>query len=1273
MSPLQLFLLGPLDIRCGGEQLPRPPTLKSQSLLAYLALHRQSPLPRERLAGLFWADRPERRARRSLTTALWHVRQCLPKDDGLLSDSHTVQLNPRMELWLDAAEFESLVSRGDLPSLESAVALYQGDLMDGFYDDWVVGERYRIQALYSEALARLMAGLEARGAYSQALGTGMRLLHHDPLREDAYQLTMRAYCRLGQRNAALEQYRRCHEVVEQELNAEPMVETKELYQAILDGHFEVGSVIEAVAPATAHVELPPRPGQDPFDPIARSPLVGRDAEMAFLQDCFEGVRSGNGCLVLVDGEAGVGKTRLMEEFADRLRWQGVRVLWGRCYEFERVLPYQPLSEALQTVLSSMAATELESLAPRMLVELSRLVPELLERLPRLDAHASLPPDQEQPRLFEGVAQFLAGLSASSTLAVVLDDLHWATESTLEMVHYLVRHLSDQRLLIVGTLRPEAAGPDSLLGAFQRHLGREERLHSLPLAPLTPQAVEAMVVGMSGSGDAVVPLARRLFTETEGNPFFLVESVKGLFEAGMLSLEGGSWGGDFLRVSAADLPLPTGVREVILDRVRRLDRDSRQALRVAAVLGREFDSDLLAATWNKGEDATLEALDVLLRRGLIGEGSGILGRDYTFHHHMIRETVYARIPLRQRQHLHARAGKAMESLYSSNLAAMAGELAFHFDQGRHADNSLAPEAVAYLLSSGDQARLAYAHREAIDYYLRALALQKELGEHEQAGRTLMKLGVVYHSKFDFAQAHQAFEESFAQWQQASSQEQRAPQSPAPHALRIRWRSPYSLDPAMVRDYVSAMIVDQLFRGLVSTTPELDIVPEVAEYWKILEGGRSYRFHLRTDARWSDGMPVTAHDFEYSWKRMLSPATQAVPSVLLPIRGSRAFHQGEFVDADRIGVRALDERTLSVELEEPVSHFLYLLADVTAYPVPRHVIAAHGAAWAKADQIVSNGPFMLKEWKRGERMRLVRNPLYTGPWRGNVEEVELYFPQDLSVPLEQYGRGGLDVLTLTDASVHEGDRIRREFPAEYISAPWPFTVYLGFITNRAPFDDVRVRQALALASDRQALANVVLRGMYTPGTGGFVPPGLPGAAAGIGLPYHPDRARQLLAGVGHPKGTGLPVLDGLTVPPIDPLITQYLQRQWREALGIDVVWKVADWPAFSRRLQHDPPHLFILARFASLPDPGDFLDPEQLREDTGWASPDHGALAEQAGRVVDQQARLGLLRQADQILMHEAPIVPLFYGRQHLLVKPWVRRFPISALNRWYWQDTVLEPH
>ena len=157
----------------------------------------------------------------------------------------------------------------------------------------------------------------------------------------------------------------------------------------------------------------------------------------------------------------------------------------------------------------------------------------------------------------------------------------------------------------------------------------------------------------------------------------------------------------------------------------------------------------------------------------------------------------------------------------------------------------------------------------------------------------------------------------------------------------------------------------------------------------------------------------------------------------------------------------------------------------------------------------------------------------------------------MPLEQYERDGLDVLTLTDASVHEGDRIRRAFPAEYISAPWPFTVYLGFITNRAPFDDVRVRQALALASDRQALANVVLRGMYTPGTGGFVPPGLPGAAAGIGLPYHPDRARQLLAGVGHPRGTGLPVLDGLTVPPIDPLITQYLQRQWREALGIDVV--------------------------------------------------------------------------------------------------------------------------
>jgi ABC-type transport system substrate-binding protein/DNA-binding SARP family transcriptional activator len=1272
MAALRLFLLGALDIQHDGQQVPKPPTLKSQSLFVYLALHRQRPQPRERLADLFWGDRPERRARRSLTTALWHIRRCLPGEDWLLADVHTAQLDPQADLWLDVAEFEALVARPELSCLQAAVALYRGDFLDGFYDDWVLDERYRLETMYSAALARLMAGLEAVGDPSNALAGALRLLRHDPLREDAHRLAMRAYCRLGQRYAALEQYRRCQQIVQQELGSEPMAETAELCQAILAGRFEVG---QPAAVSTASVaSLPSLPaGYNPLDPVVRGPLVGREAEMAFLHERYQEALAAHGGLLLIQGEAGVGKTRLVEEFADHLRWQGVRVLWGRCYEFERLLPYQPLGEALQTLLATLAPGELAALPAWILAVLVRLVPELPEKLPGLTTSPTAALEEEQTHLFEGVARFLADLSSDSALVLIVDDLHWATESTLQMIHYLARRLADQPVLIVGTLRPEAVEGQSALVSFQRQLGREGLVRSGNLAGLSPQAIEALLAEMSGSGQAVAPLARRLHAETEGNPFFLIESLKALFDSGLVSLEGGAWTGNFARISEAELPLPVGVSEAVQARVRRLDEAARQALQVAAVLGREFDFELLNATWQQGEEATLEALDALLRRRFIDEGSGVLGRDYAFHHHKIQEVVYGGLPLRRRQHLHARVAQAMETHNASDLAAVAGELAFHFCQGRQPER-----AARYLLLAGDQARLAYAHREAIDYYSQALALQKEQGEYELAGRTLMKLGLVHHTRFDFAQARRAFEEGFGQWQQAGKRELPTALPPAPHALRFRWRCPYTLDPALCVEYVSGLVVEQMFSGLVATAADLDVVPEVAWRWQVLEGGRRYRFHLRPDARWSDGAPLTAHDFEFAWKRVLDPATGGVPSELLAIRGARAFHQGETADAGQVAVRALDAGTLDVELEEPVSHFLYVLTATNAYPVPRHVVETFGPAWTDADKIVSNGPFRLAAWDRGAAMRLARNPFYAGRCRGNVEHVVLRFPQegstqDLLAPLEQYVRGDLDVLTLTDASVHEGDRIRRQFAAEYLSAPWLFTTYLGFVTTRPPVDDVRLRQALALATDREQLASVILRGMYAPGSGGFVPPGMPGHSPQIGFPYDPDRARQLLASDGYVNDTGLPVLEGLSVPPIDPLITEYLQSQWRETLGIEVTWDVADWPPFRRRLQHDPPHLYILARFADWPDPSYFLPPRNERPRNRWANRTYEDLVEQARQALDQEARIELLRQADQILMHEAPLLPLFYGRQHLLVKPWVSSFPISALNGWYWKDTVIEPH
>jgi len=970
----------------------------------------------------------------------------------------------------------------------------------------------------------------------------------------------------------------------------------------------------------------------------------------------------------------VGKTRLVEEVAQRLRWQGVRVLWGRCYEFERVLPYQPVAEALRAILPTVTSAELAAFPTWTVAEVARLVPEMVEHFPDLEAPASIPSDHEQARLFDGVARFLAEMSSHGTLLVALEDLHWASESTLQLVHYLARHLAGHPVLMVGTFRPEAVGQEHPLLALQQQLSREGLAKPLHLARLSPADTEAMVVEMSGAGEAVVSLAGRLYQETEGNPFFLMEIVKALFEIDAIHLEGGAWQGDFAQISEGELPLPAGVSEAIQARVHRLGDNAQEALHLAAVLGREFDFDLLNTVWGRGEGATLEALDDLLRHRLIDEGSGAMGRDYAFTHHKIQEVVYAAMPRRHRGHAHARVGAAMERLYgTAEREALAGELAFHFEQGRQLDKALTEKAISYLLQAGDRARGLYAHQEAIDYYQRALALLKEQGAHEQAARTLMKLGLTYHTAFDFRRARQAYEEGFALWQRAGEMEP-AGLPPAPHALRMdRFPPPRTLEPNMGGDVFSDCVITQLFSGLVELSPEMEVLPDVAQSWEVLEGGRRYVFHLRDDVRWSDGVPVTAGDFEYAWKRVLDPVVGSLwANRLYDVKGARAFHQGSASDPDSVGVRSLDESTLLVELEEPTGYFLHLLA--TFFPVPRHVIEAHGEAWTEVGNIVTNGPFRLEAWQPDESLVLIRNPGCHGRFTGNVERVELCLLPEWSARLALYEADRLDVLSLYRLPPPERERVRQRHPGEYISVPELATFYIRFDVSRPPFDDPQMRRAFVLATDRERLADVVLRGYEFPATGGFVPPDMPGHSAGIGLPYDPGQARQLLAEAGFPGGRGFPMVEALVPDPLVPR-SEYLQAQWWESLGVEILWESREWSLFLDRMDREPPHLSLDGWGADYPDPDNFLRVGLPRIRDRWRNEAYDRLVEEARRLTDQGKRMELYQQADRILVEEAPIMPLTYPQEGLLVKPWVRKYPTSpvAIEYFWGKDVIIEPH
>jgi oligopeptide transport system substrate-binding protein len=338
----------------------------------------------------------------------------------------------------------------------------------------------------------------------------------------------------------------------------------------------------------------------------------------------------------------------------------------------------------------------------------------------------------------------------------------------------------------------------------------------------------------------------------------------------------------------------------------------------------------------------------------------------------------------------------------------------------------------------------------------------------------------------------------------------------------------------------------------------------------------------------------------------------------------------------------------------------------------VIQAHGEDWTEVGNIVTNGPFRLEAWQRGKSMELVRNPAYHGRFQGNVQRVELSLFSSTEWPtvLAMYEADGLDILGLLDLPPLERDRARREYAGEYVSAPLLSTLYVVFNVSRPPFDDPRVRRAFVLAADREWMADAVWRGYYTPATGGFVPAGMAGYSEGIGLPYDPEQARRLLGGAGYPGGRGFPDVDALMAL---HRIGEYLQAEWRENLGLEINWKRMEVGEFISRLDREPPHLLLFAWGADYPDPDNFLRVCPARGRARWRNEVYERLVDEAWHITDQEERLTMYQQADRILVEEAAVVPLLYQRLHLLVKPWVSKYPTSAIRAQFWKDVVIEPH
>jgi oligopeptide transport system substrate-binding protein len=612
-------------------------------------------------------------------------------------------------------------------------------------------------------------------------------------------------------------------------------------------------------------------------------------------------------------------------------------------------------------------------------------------------------------------------------------------------------------------------------------------------------------------------------------------------------------------------------------------------------------------------------------------------------------------------LHAEVGATLEGLYGEQSEEIAAQLAWHFSEAGKID-----KAIHYLLLAGDQARLMYAYQEAVEFYQRAIVFLKAQGDFEHAARTLMKLGLTYHTAFEYQGSRRAYDEAFAMRQRERIARPSA-LLPATKPFRHVWVEPPTLDPTIMGDARSLFYIENIFSGLVELGTEYEIIPDVAESWEISDDGCRYIFHLRDDVYWSDGSQVTAEDFVFALKRTLNPATgipTGAASLLYDVKGAQAYHTGEIPDPDQVGVRAVDTLTLDVELEHPASYFLHLLAN--RYPVPQHVVEAYGEAWTEPGNLVTNGPFLLESYLPGECITLVRNPAYHGRFPSNLQlvEMKLDVPMASSGALEMYESDDLDIAFLDEVTFPA----RHRYVEDYVSEPEPGTIFVGFDTSRPPFDDLRVRRAFVMSVDKERLVDEVLGGYYYPATGGLVPPVLPGHSPGIGLPYDPDQACHLLAKAGYPKGRGFSMLE--LVYWRLPNVLKYLKAQWLRNLNVDVTIEMMEYT----KLMKEPRSSKLLCGgyFSDYPDPDNFLRVCVQRYVPHWRNETYERLLEDARRSSDQGNRVPLYQAADKILIEEAVIMPISHFTSNRLVKPWVK-VPGRGAGIWYLKDVILMPH
>jgi DNA-binding SARP family transcriptional activator/tetratricopeptide (TPR) repeat protein len=714
--PLAIRLLGPLEVAVSGRAIVVD-TRKALAIVALIAGEGR-PFARDELAAIFWPESDDEAARGALRRTLSSLRSAVG-DVGIVIGRAHVTLDPEASS-VDLADLERLAASSRAVDLEAAAALARGPFLAGFalrdspaFDDWQAARATRVEATVGVVLQRLADARLVAGDAAGAVQAARRRVELDPLDEVGQRRLIGLLAQAGDRAGAIGQYRELVALFDRELGVAPLRETTDLYDAIREGQQEM------VAPVLSRPSLPADPGAVPAP--GSIPLIGRAVELAAVETAWRAATP-DGRLVLLEGEAGIGKTRLAEAAAASIRADGGIVLGARAYPGETAIAYGPVAELVRIGLAEPGGTaRLATLDETVRVEIGRLV-DLPPSLRAPGVGRTVGPDEAgaRVRLLDAIARVVTALASGPVPGLVwVDDLHLADDSTREALAYLARRLAGRTIVLLLAWRREdlddggqetAADLARIPGATNLVLGRLER-----------DDIGAIVRASRPGGEVDDALIDAFATDSEGLPLHVVAALA----------SGESPGG----------PMPRGVQALLRERIASVGETAAQILSAAAVIGRSFDLATVRAASGRSEEETIDGVEELMRRGIVREVPGPAGPSvqYDFAHARLRDAAYGSTSVARRRLLHRRTAAALRA---EPLSAGRDERTrFALIAGHEREAGRPAEAAAAFREAAVLAEAVFANREAIDHLASAIALGDPgaAAAHERVGELRARLG------------------------------------------------------------------------------------------------------------------------------------------------------------------------------------------------------------------------------------------------------------------------------------------------------------------------------------------------------------------------------------------------------------------------------------------------------------------------------------------------------------------------------------------------------